>query len=246
MAPKTTKTSKAAKPRTTRSTRSTSKPETPVISARPERPAVTPVTWITVVILAALVGTVFFMNRKAEETASATPTPGKEQTFVFPATSVATSIEVKPKDGEAVKVKRDAEKVWMLTQPIEIEADPAAAEAAASQVTALAISETVDADPSIFGLDDPAYIITVEFEDGKTGTLEVGDTTPTNSGYYVRLNKNTMYIVGLEGIAALTNLVTTPPYLNTPTPTATATPLPTETPVPAPEASPTPEATPTP
>lgn len=238
MAPKTTKSKTPRAPRSTRTTRA--------VSTRPVKPAVSPVTWITLAVLAALAATVFFMNRKAEETASATPTPGETQTFVFDATRVVTSIEIKPKDGDPLRIERNEEKVWVLTQPIEVEADPAAAEAAASQVTALAISETLDADPSIFGLVDPAYILTVEFEDGKTGTLEIGDSTPTGSGYYVRLDKKTIYIVGLEGINALTNLVTTPPYLYTPTPPATPTPLSTETAVPATEASSTPEATPTP
>ena len=117
-----------------------------------------------------------------------------------------------------------------------------------SELGALLIDNEVEGDPSIFGFDEPAYVITAEFEDGTTGTLEVGDLTPTNNGYYVRLNNDKMYIVSMTGIDSLTNLVNFPPYLSTPTPVpaATETPLPTETAVPATEAESTPEATPTP
>lgn len=255
MAPKTTK-SKSTTTRTTKSTRSTTRSSraqqqtAPSVSSRPAKPLFSTATLVTLTLLIALVATVFFMNRNAEETANATPTPGEVQTFVFDGTKVVTSLEIKPKEGDAVKIERNAEKAWVMTLPEEVDADTAAAEAAASQVTALAISETIPhtSDPAIFGLDDPAYTITLVFEDGKTSTVEVGDITPSENGYYVRVDKDNMYSVQRAGIEALTTLVTTPPYLNTPTPipTATSTPLPTETAVPATETSPTPEVTPTP
>lgn len=250
MAPKTTK-SKTSRTttRSTRSTRAAQQSAAPV-SSRPAKPLFSTATLVTLALLIALVATVIVMNQRAEETANATPTPGEVQTFVFDGTSVVTSIEVKPKEGDAVKIERNEEKVWALTQPEEVAADTAAAEAAATQVTALAISETIPdtSDPAIFGFDDPIYTITIEFEDGKTSTLEIGSITPSEKGYYVRVDKDKMYSVEKAGIEALTKLVTAPPYLNTPTPlpTETATPLPTETPVPTTEASPTPEATPTP
>ena len=249
MAPKTTKSKTTRSTKSTRSTRATQQSAAPV-SSRPARPLFSTATLVTLALLVALVAAVFFMNRKAEETASATPTPGEVQTFVFDGTSLVTSIEVKPLEGDAVKIERNEEKVWVLTQPEEVEADPAASEAAATQVTALAISESIpdNSDPAIFGLDNPAYTITIEFEDGKTSTLEIGAATPSEKGYYVRVDKDKMYSIEKAGIEALTNLVSAPPYLSTPTPipTATETPLPTETPVPTTEASSTPETTPTP
>ena len=133
---------------------------------------------------------------------------------------------------------RSEDGAWAVELPFETEANQGAVEAAASQVTALRIiSEINDADPSIFGFDTPAYLITVTFGDGKISKLEVGDATPTNSGYYVRVDGEKMVIVGLSSIDALTTLALFPPYLNTPTPTALPS---TPTPVPSPEASATP------
>ena len=176
-------------------------------------------TLIAVLLLAALIGFAFYLNREKKILeAEATPV-SVETTFVFnESDGIANSIEVKPATGETVKVARDANNVWALELPIKTEADQSYAEAAASQLSALQIISTVDADPSIFGFDAPVYIITIGFADGKTHTLEIGDSTPTNSGYYVRLDKNKMMIVGLSGIDALTQLAIFPPYLNTPTP----------------------------
>ena len=228
---------KTTKPTTTR-TKKTKEASTP----KPGKPVFRLGTLITLVLFLAVIGAAYYLNQnpiETEETADATPT--SETAFVFDAESVVTSIEVKPALGETVKLERNEEMVWMLTQPIEGEADPAFAEAAASQIPALSISSEIDGDPSIFGFETPGYTITVGFEDGKASTIEVGDTTPTETGYYVRVDGKKMYIVGLEGIASLTQLVDAPPYLATPTASPTASPIPTETPVPA-----TSEATPTP
>ncbi|MBI5965247.1 MAG: DUF4340 domain-containing protein [Chloroflexi bacterium] len=194
-------------------------------------------TWIVLVIFALMVGAVYYLNNKKEtEPADTTPTVGVA--FVFnESDGIANSIEVKPSTGETIRVARDANNVWALELPIETEADQSSTEAAASQLSALQVISTVDGDPSIFGFDAPGYIITIGFADGETHTLEIGDSTPTNSGYYVRLDKKKMMIVGLSGIDALTQLAFFPPYLNTPTPS----PLPpTEAPVPDSSVTPTP------
>jgi hypothetical protein len=134
-------------------------------------------------------------------------------------------------------VALNAENVWALELPIQAEANQGLAEAAATQVSALKSISPINADPEIFGLKNPAFTITIEFKGGAKHTLEVGDSTPTQSGYYVRVDKDKMMIADLSGIESLLQLVSSPPYLNTPTPTALP---PTPTPVPATEASGTP------
>ncbi|MBE0672284.1 MAG: DUF4340 domain-containing protein [Anaerolineales bacterium] len=214
-------------------------------AARKEAPASTkqgkPVfragTWLAVLLLAVLIGGAYYINKNKEASAEAEATATTEPVFIFGTDSTVSSIEVKPSDGEAVKVTRGEDGVWALELPFETEANQGLVEAAASQVTALKIISEIDADPSIFGFDTPAYLITIEFADGKTSKLEIGDATPTNSGYYVRVDGKKMAIVGLSSIDALTNLSFSPPYLNTPTPTALPA---TPTPESAPEASATP------
>lgn len=196
-------------------------------------------TWISILMLAALVGLAFYLNREKEKTGAQDVTPTLETTYIFTAADgIVSSIEVKPAEGETVKIARNAENAWAVTLPIEAEANQGMAEAAATQVSALSIVSPIDGKPGVFGFDNPAYIITIEFKNGAKHTLEVGDTTPTNSGYYVRVDKDKMMITDLSGIDALLQIGFFPPYLNTPTPTSlppTATPVPpteTSTPVP--------------
>jgi hypothetical protein len=184
-------------------------------------------TWISIFMLAALVGLAFYLSREKEKTATEA-TPTLETAYIFTeADGVVSSIEVKPAEGDAqrVKIARDAENIWTVVLPIEAEADQGYAEMAATQLTALPISGQIEdgKSPDIFGLDEPAYLITIGFKDGKERTLEIGDTTPTNSGYYVRVDKDKMLITDLDGIEALLQLEFFPPYLNTPTPTALPT-----------------------
>jgi hypothetical protein len=227
----TTSTPKKSAPKKARAVRK----ETP--APKPGKPVFRTGTWISVLLLAALIGGAFYINKNKETAVDAEVTATTEPAFIFETDGIVSSIEVKPTDGETVKVARGGDGVWALELPFETEANQGLVEAAASQITALQIIREVDADPSIFGFDSPSYLITVEFSDGKTSVLEVGDATPTNSGYYVRVDKEKMVIVGLSSIDALTTLPFSPPYLNTPTPTALPA---TPTPEPAPEATVTP------
>jgi len=203
--------------------RKTTKPKARKSKETPLRKQQKPVfrtgTWITLLLLAALIGFAYYLNRNEPIAETETP-PTLEAAFVISEqASNITSIEIKPVDGETVKVARNGEKVWALELPSAAEADPGLIEAAASQITALKIIGEVDADASILGLDEPAYVITIEFADGRKRTLEIGDTTPTRSGYYVRVDRKKTLILTLSGIDSLTNLTRFPPYLNTPTPT---------------------------
>lgn len=175
-------------------------------------------TWIVVILLAALVGFAYYLkDQKKIEEANATPTAGT--TFVFDSSEGEPArIEVVSDLGDTIIIARDADNAWTIELPFAAEADQGIAEAAATQIASLKVISDVDGDPDIFGLEAPVYVITVDFTGGKKHKLEVGDNTPTNSGYYIRLDGDRIFIVGLSGIDSLTNLVFFPPFLNTPTP----------------------------
>ncbi len=214
MARKTTSTQKKSAPKKTRAVRKEA------AAPKQGKPVFRAGTLISVLLLIALIGGAYYINKNKKAAADAEVTATTEPAFIFSTDSTVSSIEVKPTDGEAVKVTRNKDGVWALELPFATEANQGLVEAAASQVTALKIVSEIDADPSIFGFDAPTSLITIQFTDGKTSKLEVGDVTPTNSGYYVRVDGKKMAIVSLSSIDALTNLSFSPPYLNTPTPTA--------------------------
>ena len=217
--------------------------EAPV--TKQQKPVFSVGTLFTLVLLAALLALAIYLNQNKDVSPEETPTTAV--TNLFPATDgTPSSIEVKPAEGEAVRIVRNEENVWVLELPYETEADQGFAEAAATQVSAIREISTVQGELSDFGLDSPDYVVTVKFASGKTHTLEIGDLTPSNSGFYVRIDKDRIVVAGMSGLDALLQLQSSPPYLNTPTPTPTEPP-PTETPTPAPPTeTATPEASVTP
>jgi len=240
MARKTTSTTKTeVKPRRTTpvKTKSTVVESTPTPVIRPRKTIFRAGTLAVVLLLLAMIELTVYLKQQKEKTGTGTPTVVSEAAPIFNAEDgAATSIEIKPTDSgkQSVKVARDAKNVWTLELPTKTEANQASAEAAATQISALKVISPINADPEVFGLKTPAFIITIEFNGGKTHILEVGDATPTNSGYYVRVDKDKMMITDLSGIQSLLQLVVSPPYLNTPTPTSLP---PTEAPVSPTEAS---------
>ena len=207
--------------------RTVSKPKQEAYKPKPVKAKFNAGTWITVLIFIGLVVAAIYLNRKKETVATeATPVSGPSYLFSVSVEGNPTSIEIAPAEGEAVKLLRNSENIWALELPREAEADQGLAEAAATQLSALEILSEVDSDPAIFGLDTPSHVISLEFANGKKHTLEVGDSTPTNSGYYVRLDKDKMMIVDLSGIDSLVQLAVAPPYLPTPTLEVTVTPTP--------------------
>jgi len=211
--------------------------------ARPAKPIFGMWTWVALLVFAALIAATIYLSQKPP-TPEAEPTDASTVSYVFTEEDgLPTSIEIQPSDGQAVSVARNAENVWALELPEVAEADQGSAEAAATSVTTLRILNEVEGDPEIFGLDNPVYVITIKFTGGSEHALEVGDTTPTNNGYYVRLDKQRMLVVSLDGVDALLTLAKFPPYLNTPTPTALP---PTEAPAATPTSAPKLTVTPTP
>lgn len=194
-----------------------------IIISRRKRAVFQRGTWVSILMLGALIGLAYYMNQQNEKKSEEEATPAAETTFIFSeADGLVTSIEIRGAEGEAVKIERNAESVWMVMAPIQAEANQGAAEAAASQVGALPISAEIDKgkDPAIFGLKNPAQIITIGFKDGTMRSLEIGDATPSGNGYYVRVDAKRMLITDLWSLEPLLSLKSSPPYLNTPIPTS--------------------------
>jgi hypothetical protein len=111
-------------------------------------------------------------------------------------------------------------------------ADQALAGAAETQVGSLRIVALLDTPPEVntVGLEIPAYTIELGFVSGTSHKIEVGNLTPTSSGYYVRYDNGKIYVISQSGIESLLNLLTAPPYPATETPSPTIEPTSTLTP----------------
>jgi hypothetical protein len=91
-------------------------------------------------------------------------------------------------------------------------------------VGALSIVNTLNVPPTLsdIGLAVPADTIDLVFVNGTSHKMEIGNLTPTSSGYYVRFDGGKIYVIEKSGIDSLLNLLTNPPFLPTPTPPPTS------------------------
>jgi hypothetical protein len=186
----------------------------------------------------------YFPSRPAPDK-NATPFPTMAPVeFLFPAEAgEVTRVSLENSAGESVRLER-RNNVWVLTQPFDAGADQTLVEEAVTQVTALTVLSRLELDAAVVGLKSPAYTVTIGFSSGTVFVTEIGDATPTDTGYYARKEDGSIIVIDKYGMDALLNLLLYPPYLETPTPSPVP---PTETPSPTPlAASETPTVTKTP
>ena len=180
-------------------------------------------TVIFLLLFLALAVTYYYLNNREQPAdISVTVEPTTEVRYLFTAEDgLPTGIRIESKAGDVVEVARDVDNAWAVIQPIEVQADQASAEAAASQVTTMQILDTIpEVDPEIVGLTDPEYIVTIKFTSDVERKVNIGVVTPTESGYYVRDTNGDIVIISRSSVDALLGLLTNPPYSETPTPEA--------------------------
>jgi hypothetical protein len=196
-------------------------------------------TWILLLILVLVVGVYFLIKNQPLRASSITPTATESSFLVTQSDGVLQSLRIYDDKGHNFQMQRDLSKTWVITAPSSGVADQALAGAAETQVGALRIIVILDSppEPTVVGLMVPAHTLEMRFVSGIIHKLEVGNLTPTGSGYYVRYDAGKTYVISQSGIDALLNLLTAPPYPVTPTPAPTAVSI--NTPIPE-TVSPTP------
>lgn len=193
-------------------------------------------TWIVLVLFILALGGYFFLKyRPPQKSNTATPTTSGS-TFLLPANGPKLkSIRISDQNKAVTMIERDNNGTWNVSLPAPAPADQSAAEAAETQVGALSIVTQLNTTPpqSAMGLATPADTIQLVYLDGTQHTLQVGSKTPTSSGYYVRFDHNSLYVISVDGIDPLLEMLANPPYVPTPTPTLPpSTPNPSLTPTP--------------
>jgi hypothetical protein len=171
------------------------------------------------------VGAYYYLDQRAQSAdadiadIAITFAPEAEIAYLFASENgTPTSIRVESQSGETVELARNAENAWALILPTEASAEQGASEAAASQLTSILINDRLpNISPKDVGLDVPVYTLTVKFSTGVERIAEIGVITPTENGYYVRMDGE-IVIVSRSAIDALIGLLTNPPYAETPTP----------------------------
>jgi hypothetical protein len=205
-------------------------------------------TLIVLGIFALLILGIFAWQRygQTEEPVEATATVEITAMVFDLGIQTISSYSISGEDGTAIVFERDqGNNAWFVKdQPAEL-ADVAQIEAGASTLNFLTVSAQLTTRPPLeaMGLDQPTYLVTLFLNDGKEVLLNVGDETPTGTGYYVQVDNNPAVVVSKAELDTVINLLKTPPLASTYTPTITTTMIATSTPRPTLTVTITPEAT---
>jgi hypothetical protein len=184
-------------------------------------------TWILLGIFGVVLAfAIYYQYSPRKAVVNATSTPGTTVLFNNVDEKSISTLRVEDINGKAVALGRDTAGVWAVTEPKGGPTDVAQAEMAVSQLLELASTASLDpsSDLGIFGLSKASYTITITMNGGEKYVLLIGDVTPTQNGYYARLDQEPPDIVNKTSIDALLGLLAHPPFLVTSTSEITITP----------------------
>jgi len=177
------------------------------------------VTYILLFLALAIAGTYYYLNNREEPAADIALTlePQPEVSYLFnPEDGTPTRIHIESKAGEAVELERGAGNAWALILPAKVAADQGTVEAAVSQISVIQVTNRLpELSPQDVGLDAPDYIMKLKFTSGMERIVELGVVTPTENGYYARLDGGETLIVTRYAMDALLELLNNPPYIPT-------------------------------
>ncbi len=178
-------------------------------------------TWVLVVIFAVLLGSVWFIpwwqgrNPQPAPTASATAHP------ILPGAIV--QLTVSGSGGMKVVTEKSPDPgKWNVLEPTGLVFDPTKVQDAISFMQGAKIQTELSTQPPIdaVGLAEPKNIIIAKLDNGSEVVLNVGNSTPTGSGYYAQIPGQPMFIISKGDIDPAIGLLTAgvPPVTPSTTP----------------------------
>ena len=179
-----------------------------------------------VALLIVLGGVALYLtNQNKGNSADVTPTP--VPSYLWQETAAVQGIDVVSGTQKVSLHKDISTTTWLLTEPVQAEADTFQIENVASSLQSLQATKvaTSTTDLAQFGLDTPGMTVTATFSSTTplTHTIMVGKGNFDQSSYYVKEpSSSDVYLVSTSTIGQLQNWLTSPPVLP-----PTATPFPT-------------------
>lgn len=184
-------------------------------------------TLAVLVIFILLIALVWYLQTRESPTLEATPTAGPDPVLDLEISDVA-ELRIISSSGAVFRASRDSSGVWTLLQPsIEGQLNGDTVESNLSQILDLRPLASLDSATGMeaVGLISPQYVIRLTLVDGGTVILDIGDETPTSSGFYVRLDNTEVLVAQKFAVQSVFGMVDNIPLQPTPTPIATDTPV---------------------
>jgi hypothetical protein len=142
-------------------------------------------TLALVVIFAALVGYIYFVDSKREPSG----TTDREKPFGSLQADDVEEVQIKSADGETTRVQKTDGK-WQVVEPVKADADTSELTSIASSLASFEINRVVDenaTDLKQYGLEPARLDVAFRSKDQKElRHLEIGEKTPTGSDIYAR------------------------------------------------------------
>lgn len=178
-------------------------------------------TWVALLALV-IAGSVLvylhFQKQTVKEMAETFPTLPSRTVFGNLEGAV-NRIEIQSASGKIVEMMLNMQGTWDIIQPFEGAAGGGVMEAAITQLDVMRFTNEVQDLPlADLGLEQPAYTLTLHLKAGGSHVIEVGNKTPSQRGYYVRIDESRLLVVEADAIDSLLIMFEQPPYWATPTP----------------------------
>ncbi|RMF81211.1 MAG: DUF4340 domain-containing protein [Chloroflexi bacterium] len=155
----------------------------------------------------------------------ATPeTPNPLAGPLFPSLNQASVIRVEMRDNhnDTLLIMQREEGAWQISEAVEnpgTAPDPLLiANTIGDLVGLIAVDGFITEDLTDFGLDEPAFMLSMMTADETQFTLRIGRQNPSGNRYYALRNDDdtTIYMIPRNDITNLTALIDAPPYLPPP------------------------------
>jgi hypothetical protein len=119
-------------------------------------------------------------------------------------------------DGSQIIINKDAEGHWIVDDLRNELVDVARIESAVSQAGMLSTISKLELEVSLadLGLDQPNYEIVVTLSNGEQLVAYIGDSTPTNNGYYAYSNGVPIQVVNKFNVDSVLEVLIDPPILS--------------------------------
>ncbi len=192
-------------------------------------------TWAVLIVFIAVLGLAYYLQKsplKTPASADITPSPTAEVPLLegWQAQDIQM-VEVKSPDRN-LEVNKNPDGTWVIASE-NVPAKDGAVGLITAQLTSMRILSQMDASYPLdsLGLSSPEKIIVFANAQGKQVEVQIGNATPTDSGYYVRLDQGTPVVVSKDTVDAVMNMMQKDQLVEpTPTPGGTAFPDATITP----------------
>ncbi|HEY9077083.1 MAG TPA: DUF4340 domain-containing protein [Anaerolineaceae bacterium] len=184
-------------------------------------------TWILLIVFFIALGVLIYLERNplstGEKTPTTTPAPVLLNDWKF---EDVISLQYKNNKGISFTLSKQADKTWKYIAERELPANENIVRSTISSILGLNVAASL---PLNFQLDTvglvmPASTIMLTDTQNRQATIQIGNMTPTENGYYLKVNNAPPVVVNKYALDEVFTLLSPSNFIElTPTPSVTPT-----------------------